>query len=68
MQTANVTPVIQKGNKKGPGRYRSVSLTEKMRDQLIPETISRQMKKKKVTGNTQHGFMRGKSCLINLFQ
>lgn len=33
---------------------------------LVLETIFRHMKDKKVIGISQHGFMKGKSCLINM--
>lgn len=47
---------------------RPVSLTSipgKVVEQLILGTITRHMKDK-VTGNGQHGFTKGKSCLTNL--
>ena len=35
-------------------------------EQPVLGTISRHMKGKKVIGSSQHGFIKGKSCLTNL--
>lgn len=66
---ANVTSIFKKNKKEDPGNYGLVSLTlipGAVMEQLIPETTSRHMKDKKVIGSSQHGFMKGKSCLTNL--
>ncbi|KAK4826567.1 hypothetical protein QYF61_010202 [Mycteria americana] len=66
---ANVTSVFKKSKKENPGNYGLVSFTlipGMVMEQLIPETTSRHMKDKKVVGNSQHGFMKVKSCLTNL--
>jgi len=34
-------------------------------DSIFLGTISKRMKSKKVTEGSHHGFMKGKSCLIN---
>jgi len=65
---ASVTPVFKK-RKQDPGNYRLVSLTsvlEKVMEQLILDVISKQVEEKKVIRSSQHGFMKGKSCLTNL--
>ncbi|GAB0206675.1 mitochondrial enolase superfamily member 1 [Grus japonensis] len=66
---ASVTPIFEKGKKEDPGNYRLVSLTSisgKVMEYLILETISRHMKDKKITRSSHHGFTKGKSCLTNL--
>ncbi|PKU28841.1 rna-directed dna polymerase from mobile element jockey-like [Limosa lapponica baueri] len=65
----NVTPILKKGKKEDPGKYRPVSLTsipEKVMEQPVPGTISRHMKDKKIIRISEHGFTKRNSCLTNL--
>lgn len=58
-----------KGRKESMKNYRSVSLTSipgKVTKQVIPETISRHTKEKRVIRSSQQGFIKGKSHLTNL--
>ena len=37
----------------------------KMVEQILLEAMSRHMKERKMTGNSQHGLTKGKSCLTS---
>jgi len=66
---ANVTPIFKNGKKDDPGNYRPVILTSipgKVMEQLILDVIIKQVEEKKVIRNSQHGFIKVKSCLTNL--
>ncbi|GAB0175842.1 mitochondrial enolase superfamily member 1 [Grus japonensis] len=66
---ANVMPIHKKGRKEDPGNYRPVSLTlvlGKVMEQIILSAIMWHVQDNKVVKPSQHGFMKGKSCLTNL--
>ena len=66
---ANVTPIYKKGRKDDLGNYRPVSLTSvpgKLMEQLIQSTITQHMWDNQMIRPSQHGFMKGRSCLTNL--
>ncbi|KAK4821581.1 hypothetical protein QYF61_024440 [Mycteria americana] len=66
---ANVRPIYKKGQKDSPGNYRPVSLTSvpgKIVEQFILSALNRHMQTNQGIGPSQHGFMKGRSCLTNL--
>lgn len=58
----DITPAIERGKKESPGNYRAVSQFMK----ILLESIAKHMNNRKVTGSSQHGFMKGKSCFTKL--
>ncbi|GAB0208120.1 mitochondrial enolase superfamily member 1 [Grus japonensis] len=66
---ANVTPIYKKGWKEDPGNYRPVSLTSvpgKIMERFILSVLTRQVQDNQGIRPSQHGFMKGRSCLTNL--
>lgn len=66
---ANVMPIYRKGQKEDPWSYRPVSLTlvpGNIMMQIILSAIIRHIQDNQVIGISQHGFMKGSSCLMNL--
>ena len=60
---------LQKGQERDLGNYKPVSLTstpEEVMEQLVLDTLSKQLEEKKVIRSSQHGLTKGKSCWTNL--
>ena len=68
---ANVTPIFKKGSKASPGNYRPVSLTSvacKIMETIIRDDVTKHLAKNKLLNNSQHGFMKNRSCTTNLIE
>ena len=68
---ANVVPVFKKGDKGKVENYRPVSLTSlvcKLFESIIKDTIVAFLNENEIIRGTQHGFMKGRSCLTNLLE
>ena len=67
----HVTPIFKKGNKGDLNNYRPVSLTSvvcKVLEKIIKNALSSFIDKNNIIGPSQHGFMKGRSCLSNLLE
>lgn len=67
---ADVILTYKKGTREDPGKYRPVSLTSvpgKVREKIALSATERQLKDKAIVRHSQHGFIKGKCCLDNLF-
>ena len=66
---ANVVSIFKKGKQEDAVNYRPVSLTSvpgKIAGKFILGVIAKHLRGTAVIGDSQHGLMRGKSCLTNL--
>ena len=64
-----MTPIYKKGRKEDSGTYRPVSLTSvpgKVMEQVISSVITSHIMDNQGIRPSQHGFMKGRSCLTNL--
>jgi len=70
-KSANVTPIFKKGVKGKPGNYRPVSLTSipcKMQESCIRDEIVDHLVANSLINDSQHGFMKNRSCTTNLLE
>ena len=68
---ARVIPIFKKGPKGDPGNYRPVSLTSivcRILEAIIKDELMAHLKKNNLLRNSQHGFLKGRSCTTNLIQ
>lgn len=65
----NIITIYRNGIREDPGNYSSVSLTSvprKLMEKIILGDTESQWKNKAVIMHSQHGFLKGKSCLHSL--
>ena len=68
---ATITALFKKGNRSEPGNYRPVSLTSilcKILESIIKDKIVDHLQVFNLINESQHGFMKGRSCLTNLLE
>ena len=66
---ANVSAVFKKGKKSSPSNYRPISLTVnlcKVFESIMRDKLIEHLEKYELIKESQHGFVRNKSCLTNL--
>lgn len=68
---ANVIPIYKKGPKNKPENYRPVSLTSiicKIFESIIKDALNSHLERNHLIADSQHGFMKGRSCATNLIE
>ena len=71
MKIADVTPIFKAGEAIISSNYRPISLTSvpgKLLESIIRDRIVDHLEDHQLIGKSQHGFLRGKSCLTNLLE
>ena len=66
---ATVAPIFKKGTKGDAGNYRPVSLTSipcKVFESILNDKICAHLTENKLIKDSQHGFIKGRSCSTNL--
>ena len=66
-----MTPIFKKGSREDPGNYRLVSLTAvccKLMESIIKENIVAHLERNQLISKTQHGFVKGRSCITSLVE
>ena len=66
---ARVTPIYKKGTKGEAGNYRPVSITSipcRMLESIIKDAVMEHLLENKLIKDSQHGFLKGRSCTTNL--
>ncbi|XP_072335049.1 multiple inositol polyphosphate phosphatase 1b isoform X1 [Scyliorhinus torazame] len=70
-RVANVMSLFKKGIRDNPGNYRPVSLTSvvgKVMERVLRDRISEHLERHCLIRDSQHGFVRGRSCLTSLIE
>ena len=68
---AQLSPIFKKGHRCKPGNYKPVSLTAiicKILEKLVRRNIIDHLEQNELFDPAQHGFVKGRSCLTNLFE
>ena len=71
MKIADVTPIFKSGDPTSSNNYRPISLTSvpgKLLESIIKDRVVAHLEAHRLIGNSQHGFLRGRSCLTNLLE
>jgi Reverse transcriptase (RNA-dependent DNA polymerase) len=67
--TANVSPIFKKGDRSSTENYRPISLISligKTVESIIRDEMVNYLEAANLISDTQHGFRKGRSCLINM--
>ena len=66
-----MSAIFKKGDKENPGNYRPISLTSpvcKVFESILRDSIVGHLEENELIHDSQHGFMKNRSCLTNLLQ